>query len=137
MVDYISSQYRFGDAIASVEASWMQMPSFPFTMAYRVNFEKADLLYDNRQTPALTVYPKDGKPFSPEFKGPASAYFKELDYFTDCLLKGKAFGRSTLADVAPSLLLSFKESKLSLKESKLAGGVIARNSRRPKQDANV
>ncbi|GHU03674.1 dehydrogenase [Spirochaetia bacterium] len=121
MADYISGNYTYADAVASVEASWMQMPSFPFTMAYRVNFEKADLLYDNRQTPALTVYPKDGKPFSPEFKGPASAYFKELDYFTDCLLNGKPFGRSTLAEVAPSLLLA-------LKESKLAGGIIARKA---------
>jgi predicted dehydrogenase len=121
MVDYISSRYTFGDIFASTEASWMHAASFPFTMAYRVNFEKADLLYDGRLKPALTVYPKEGKSFSPEFKGPASAYHKELNYFTDCILQGKPFGRSTLADVTPSLLLAFKENKL-------AGGTVAKKS---------
>jgi predicted dehydrogenase len=119
MVDYISTLYRFADVTASAEASWMHMASFPFTMTYRANFEKADILYDNRQKPTLTVYPHNGEPFSPEFEDSVGAVFKELDYFTGCLMKGKPFGRSALVDVAPSLRLAFKENDL-------AGGITVK-----------
>jgi hypothetical protein len=77
-------------------------------------------VYDNRLKPVFVVYPQKGKPFSPEFDRQEGAYYKELDYFTDCVKKGKPFDRSALADVAPSLLLAFKENHL-------AGGTIAGN----------
>jgi predicted dehydrogenase len=124
MINHILTTYRFGDVIASAEASWDNPPSIPFTMGYRVNFEKASVVYDNRLMPTLMVYPENGEPFEPEFKSlkaessdgvnytTLGPLYKELDYFTGCLLDGKKFGRSVLADVAPAVELAFKENRL-------------------------
>jgi predicted dehydrogenase len=124
MLLHVLTTYRFGDVIASAEGSWDCAPGFPFTMAYRVDFEKASAVYDNRLKPTLTVYPRNGEPFVPEFNSlkaesgggvnitALGAYYKELDYFTGCLLDGKKFGRSVLADVAPAVELAFKENRL-------------------------
>jgi predicted dehydrogenase len=125
MINHIQTMYRFGDVIAFAEASWDNPPGIPFTMGYRVNFEKATVVYDNRLEPTLMVYPLSGAPsFEPEFKSlkaessggvnytSLGPLYKELDYFTGCLLDGKRFGRSVLADVAPAVELAFKENRL-------------------------
>jgi predicted dehydrogenase len=130
VLQHIITTYHFGGVTAVAEGGWNYTAKFPFSMGYRINFEKADAVFDSSRKPALMVYPKGKEPFAPEFnsfKAESSqginlsslgAYYKELDYFTGCLLKGKRFDRSTLAEVGPSLELVFKEIKL-------AGGAVA------------
>jgi predicted dehydrogenase len=131
VLQHIITIYTFGSVTALAEGGWNYSEKFPFSMGYRINFEKGDAVFDSRRKPALIVYPKDREPFVPEFKrvGPKDghdinvsskgAYYKELEYFTGCLLKGKAFGRSVLADIAPSMELAFREIRL-------AGGLVKR-----------
>jgi predicted dehydrogenase len=127
-IQHIFTTYRFGSVVASAEGGWNYSAKFPFSMGYRINFEKGDAVFDSSRKPALMVYPKDKEPFAPEFKSVKAeskqginisslgAYYKELDYFTGRLIQGKKFDRSVLAEVTPSLELAFREIKL-------AGGV--------------
>jgi predicted dehydrogenase len=124
-LQHIISTYRFGTVTATAEGGWNYSEKFPFSMGYRINFEKGDAVFDSSRKPALLVYPKGREPFTPEFKSlkaeskqginmsSLGAYYKELDYFTGCLFRGEKFGRSQLAEVAPSLELAFREIRLS------------------------
>jgi predicted dehydrogenase len=121
----IFSNYRFGPVFAVAEGGWDYPPGFPFRMTYRVNFERGAALFDSAQTPALTVYPGDRKPFVPKFRSfkaeareginisSLGPYYKELDYFTSCIREGKGFARASLEDVALSMKTVFREIQLA------------------------
>jgi predicted dehydrogenase len=130
VIQHIFSSYRVGSLVATSEGGWAYPAKFPFTMAYRVNFEDGAAVFDSSRKPALTVYPKDADPFVPDFAGfkaetdaginvsSLGAYYKELDYFTGCLIRGERIAKATLDEVSSSM-------ELALREIELCGGAVA------------
>lgn len=121
VLQQIYTSYRFGDAVVTTEACWDYPVSFPFSMAFRVKFEKAAVMFDSATIP-LTVYPYDGDVFSPEMKeeyegsseaggnlSSLGAYFSELKYFVTHLVSGEPIAMNTLEDAVASVRLTFQE----------------------------
>ena len=63
---------------------WSQQ-GLPFTADYRVAFEKAIVDYSAGN---LTVYPREGEPYTPEDWQPNNFYTAEIEYFIDLLENG-------------------------------------------------
>ena len=127
VLEQIFTTYKFGETVISSEGCWDYPDKFPFSMKFRVKFEKATAEYDSE---TLTVYPVDGEPFVPQLEkafavtknvginlSNMGAYFNELKYFTDNLAAGETPDRAPLQEAVKSL-------ELDLKEIDLAGGVV-------------
>lgn len=128
VIQQIFTSYDYNSATITTEGCWDFPESFPFTMAYRVKFEKATAVYDSTANPTLVVYKQDGKlipELQKEFEqdedmglnvSSLGAYYNELKYFTDILQND---GHS---DIAP-LSEAIGSVKLAWKEIESAGGV--------------
>jgi len=127
VIQQLFTTYKFGETVISSEGCWDYPDNFPFSMTFRVKFEKATVEYAKE---VLTVYPAEGEPFTPELEkafavkkdvginlSNMGAYYSELKYFTDKLIAGETPDRATLPEAAKSL-------ELALKEMEIAGGVV-------------
>ncbi len=83
--------------VVTTHSDWTLKGKFPFTYYYRVNFERGTIVYDPRLPKALTVYPEEGEPFTPEYKS-ESAYKRELSYFIRCLQTNRPVEMNTPED---------------------------------------
>ncbi len=112
----------------AAEGAWDYSPSFPFCMEYRVKFEKATVVFNSGNNPALVVYPNEGGQIVPEIKNDfddsndiggnissLGGYYNELKYFTERLNLGLPL------EVAP-LSEGVKSLELVLREIEMAGG---------------
>ena len=121
----IFTSYVYDHAIATAEACWDYPTNFPFSMSYRVKFEKATVVFDSAVTPALQVYPQNGEPFSPEIVpeyagdnqaggnlSSLGAYYNELKYFVQHLQSGEPIAINTLDEAVKSALLTLQEIDL-------------------------
>ena len=122
---HIFSLYRYKDAVISLEGGWEFPDSFPFEMAFRVQFEKATATFSSLAEPAMRIYEKSGRVFTPNLahdganvKGEAASggnisslggYYNELNAFLDCLSQGRPVVNSTLKDGVDSLRLALRE----------------------------
>lgn len=119
---HIFSLYRYKDAVISLEGGWDYPESFPFEMAYRVSFEKATVVFSSASSPSLRIYEADGAIVEPTLDAPDVAsgegggnisslggYYRELQYFLECLTSGREIGNSTLKDGCDSLRLTLRE----------------------------
>lgn len=80
--DAISTQYVYPDGkVVNAQDDWTLNGDFGFEMIFRVNFEKAGLLF---RTDGLTVYPHDGKSFKPEISH-EQGYWYEIRYFIEAI----------------------------------------------------
>lgn len=121
-MSYICSDYQYKDAIVHLEGGWNFPPKTPFRMTFRANFEDAAAIMEGS---ALTIYPKNGEPFSPEFSqmraegggniSDLGGYYHELHYFVDCVLEEKAFTVTTPETSMLSLQYALKEIQLASK----------------------
>lgn len=83
--DTVSSHYRFADGkVINAQADWTLEGDFGFEMGFRVNFEKANIVFRDN---VLKVNPNDAPGFVPELSDD-SGYYGELVYFTDTVLSG-------------------------------------------------
>lgn len=115
-MSYICSDYKYNGAILHLEGGWNFPPKTPFKMTFRANFEDAAAIMEGS---ALTVYPKNGEPFSPEFAqmkaegggniSDLGGYYHELKYFVDCVLDEEAFTVTTPESSMLSLRYALKE----------------------------
>lgn len=80
--DAVSTNYLFDDGkVISAQDDWTLNGDCGFEMRFRVNFEKASLLYENGK---FHVYPNGAKGFVPDI--PADdGYYREIKYFIDSL----------------------------------------------------
>lgn len=89
-LDHITTIYRFngGPALVTAEGAWVAAPDFPFTMQYRVHFERAVATFDLGDSPVV-VHHADGSRETPEL--PAGAgYAREIAHFLDRIENGDA-----------------------------------------------
>lgn len=108
--DYVVAHYRYAKKNLSIvaEGGWGFPAAYPFRMFYNVQFEKATVEYSSMATPTITVYQKDGRVQYPKMSGP-DGYHSELNYFLECIRKGKAPKTVTPADAALSVKVIEKE----------------------------
>ena len=112
-------EYSSG-VIAEVKASYLMPASYPFRMAFSVEFEKGVIDMDSWRSKdeRLRIYPARGLPrvwrgqaSSPKLEQ-ADAYGAEIDYFARQLRSGKPFDRVPLTEsiAALELCLASKSS---------------------------
>lgn len=84
--DVVSTNYIYDDGmVINAQDDWtMNGEGFPFTMTYRLNFEKGVIVYDRD----VTIYPVGGKSFKPSLPE-IDGYYKELRIFIELLHDNK------------------------------------------------
>ena len=91
--DIVSTNYNFNDGkVINAQDDWTLNGNFGFEMLYRVNFDKANLIYEKG---VLKVNQNDGKSFEPELSKD-NGYYREIKTYCDIL-----GGRSVLGDNGP------------------------------------
>ena len=127
IIEHIYSLFEYENSAVSVEGGWGFSQEFPFSMSFRVQFEKAAAVLDAN---GLTVYCNHGEVLKPELKeefqgnseigGNVSSlggYYNELKVFIGCLEQGKEITRAPLCE-------GVKSMELVLKEIETAGGMV-------------
>jgi len=121
---HIFSLYRYEDAVVSLEGGWNYPETFPFEMSFRVQFERAAVVFSSSSSPAMRIYEQEGAVLEPDLSVADEAaatseeggnisslggYYNELAYFLDCLTSGRSIEQSTLKDGCDSLRLTLRE----------------------------
>ena len=109
-VDYIVTEYVYAQKNISIvaEGGWTFPPAYPFRMFYNVQFERAAVECSSLAQPTITVYQNDGRVQYPKVAA-TDGWNVEINYFLDCIRKGKAPTTVTPADAAFSVRLIEKE----------------------------
>ncbi|NLZ70590.1 MAG: Gfo/Idh/MocA family oxidoreductase [Clostridiaceae bacterium] len=107
---------QYPDLAIGIEAAWHHNSAFPFSMKFRLGFEKALLTYDSSVTPSFLIYEGDAQPYTPEIPDrlefppskdgsmtQSSGHILELGYFLDCIQNDKVVEQNTLADAFKSV----------------------------------
>jgi len=109
-VDHIVANFTFRKKNLQVtaEGGWGFEPTFPFSMAFTIVCDKATIDFSTAHAPTLAVYTADGKVETP--KVPAGdGYSREIDYFLDCISKGKKPKRVTPEDARDAVKMVWAE----------------------------
>lgn len=96
--DFITTSYAYPGMVVTSSGSWAMTSSFVWESGFRVVFEKAVVVASSRAEKPLTVYPADGKPFSPK-RPKATGYEAEIRTFLDWV-RGKPGVRPVTAESA-------------------------------------
>ncbi|MDQ6421527.1 Gfo/Idh/MocA family oxidoreductase [Paenibacillus sp. LHD-117] len=84
--DIVSTNYVYPDGkVLNAQADWTLQGDFGFAMTFRVNFEGANLVFENN---ALKVNPYDGEGFVADLS-PDMGYYREIKYFVESVGKGE------------------------------------------------
>lgn len=110
---YVTSRFDYDGMITEAEASFDESASTPFSMWYRVRFDRATVLFE---TDHVTVYPDDGEPYAPSIPD-ADRVTSEIGYFADVIL-GKA---ENTQNPPESAALSIKLAE-AVRDSAASGG---------------
>ena len=82
--DYVSAHWYFSDVTAKVEGGNTFHSSFPFQAGYMAQFENASVVYSSRIPDFIQVC--DNERIHEIPAGDASdGFYKEIDYFADCI----------------------------------------------------
>ena len=111
---YISSRLFYTDMLAEAEASFDESVTTPFSMGYRVRFEQATVIFDEK---GVVVYPDEGVPYSPELSD-KDRIAEEIRYFCECIRTGENKDNSP-TDTSLSIRLA-----LAANESAKSGGSL-------------
>jgi len=121
--DHILTNYCYRNIAVSAEGGWDLPPGYPFEMNFRAIFEKGTLFYSSLNTP-MTLYRPSGKNSlvkvpQPKVKGGAGGkggnitslggYFNEIQYFLNCLDRGRKPETATAEDAHDSVALVLRE----------------------------
>ena len=83
--DNVSTNYIFPDGkVLNAQSDWTLEGDFGFSMVYRVNFEKGNLVFENGK---VKVNPNDGPGFYAELSED-SGYYREIQYFINAVKEG-------------------------------------------------
>ena len=121
-IEQIFTNYRYNGSLVTAEGAWGYPPEFPFSMEYRVMFEKATAVYKSGKTPSLMVYTEDGGTLTPALEkeelensdtggnvSDLGGYFNELKYFTGQVKNNLIIEKATLEEAVKSFELVVKE----------------------------
>ncbi|MGQ9631048.1 MAG: Gfo/Idh/MocA family protein [bacterium] len=121
---HICTLYGYDGCTVCAEGSWTLPEPFGFEMAFRASFQKGAIVYSSKAKPTITIYENDKEPYSPELPMPnvpeadtggnisiIAAYFSEIEYFIDCVSKGKYPDVVTPLDARTSVEIARAEMK--------------------------
>lgn len=81
--DIVSTNYIYDDGkVINAQDDWTLNGDYGFNMSFRVNFEKANLIFENG---TLKVNPNDEKRFIPELPKD-NGYYREVLYFINSII---------------------------------------------------
>ena len=106
--------------VVSVNASWNESASFPFTCTFRLTAEHATVLWDGQHP--LRVFPDAGEPYTLSY--PARDYMaEEIRFLATCILKNCQNHKNPPSSARNTVLLAN-----TLRESAARGGEVLRFS---------
>ncbi len=109
-VDHTTATFRYADAIITSDSSFVAASSLVWEASGRIFFEKATVYFGPFYKKPLTVYPEDGKAFSPQLPK-ATGYEAEIRYFLKQVERGAAGDVLTAKDARDSIALLAVERK--------------------------
>ena len=110
-VDHTTATYEYeGGALITSDSSFAAASSLVWDASGRVFFEKATVYFGPFYKNALTVYPDNGKPFSPKL-AKLTGYEAEVRYFLSQIESGREGDILTAADARDSIALLCAERK--------------------------
>lgn len=120
VIQQIFTSFQYGKAVFTAEGCWDFPDSLPFSMSFRIKFEKATVTFKSDEK--LMVYPENGEGYVPELKksdvtekesginvSNQSAYVCQLRFFIDHVIKGDAAEIAPLSEGVKSVLLVLDE----------------------------
>lgn len=120
VIQQIFTSFNYGDAVLTAEGCWDYPDCFPFSMSFRIKFEKATVTYKSGEK--LMVYPESGEAYEPQLEqmrtediesginfSNQGAYTNELSFFADMVSKGVKQEIASLSEAAKSVVLALKE----------------------------
>lgn len=136
MVNQIVTSYQFGPVFATAEGTWNVSPAMPFEASYRACFTGATVVWHSRAEHPLAVYKKDGGVEYPQLQSDYEAedhsaginisnlgpYYKELQYFIECVEEDRPVERAPLEEGVRSVRLALRE--LAAAKKYLAAGTV-------------
>ncbi|UCD28099.1 MAG: Gfo/Idh/MocA family oxidoreductase [Planctomycetota bacterium] len=88
-IDRVHASWDYGAGlVVQLEGYWDMPTSFGFNMGFTAVFEDGAILWDLNSGKPLTVFRPDSEPETPEMRGD-DGYFREVDYFLNCIEKDK------------------------------------------------
>ena len=120
-VDHTASTYFYKDALITSDSSFAPAASLVWDASGRVFFERATVYFGPFYKSPLTVYPDEGKPFSPKL-GKTSGYEAEVEYFLHQVEGKKGLEKTLTAEdgrEAIALLVAERKSAASGKSVRL------------------
>ena len=122
VIQQIFATYTYGNSVICADAGWDFPNCFPFDAGYRVKLEGATVVFAGD----VKVYPEDGEMFYPqlpaEFEGTADvginisdmgAYYEELSYFINEIVKGDGEEIAPLSEAVKSACIAWREIELA------------------------
>lgn len=103
----VVSNFIYPDMIVNAVGDWGMSSTSKFQAGYRVNFEKATVIYNDH---TLTVYPDEGEPFVAEYEK-TNHMAGEIEYFVRCILGEIENTMNRPEDAAASVALAEKIKK--------------------------
>lgn len=90
--DIASTHYHYEDGkVLNAQVDWTLEGDFGFSMTYRVNFEKGNLVFENGK---VKVHPSDAPGFVAELSD-EMGYYPQLRYFLERVMNGEPIRRTT------------------------------------------
>jgi predicted dehydrogenase len=79
--DYVTTQYVYKDSkVVSAEGGFVMSPGVKFEMSFIISMEKATIVYDCRNKPALQLYLSNGSRVTPTIEK-GDGYSREISHF--------------------------------------------------------
>ncbi|MCU6712653.1 Gfo/Idh/MocA family oxidoreductase [Paenibacillus sp. J5C_2022] len=98
--DIVSTNYVYPDGkVVNAQSDWTLQGDFGFSMVYRVNFEGANLVFENGQ---VKVNPNEGAGFVAELSED-TGYYRELSYFLNAVKNNEAVAVCSPESVAETM----------------------------------
>ena len=117
-VDHLTATYYYKDALITCSSSLAAASSLVWEASGRIFFEKATVYFGPFYKAPLTVYPDEGKPFTPKLSS-KTGYEAEIEYFLK-MVEGKAQKRIlTAQDARDAIAILNLERKSSLTGKRL------------------
>ena len=106
---YVNSRFYYDGMIAEATASFDESPTTPFSMGYRVRFDKATVILDACK---VTVYPDEGEPYAPKLPS-RDRIADEIGYFASVIIGKSENTVNPPESAASSIMLAQSAAKSS------------------------
>lgn len=119
--DYVSTQYIYKDQkVVAAEGGFVMSADFKFEMSFVISLEKATIVYDCRQTPALQLFMAKGGSVSPKIES-GDGWSREIEHFINRISGKKTPNIITPVDSlnAVKIVLAEKQSARTKREVKI------------------